>query len=126
MSGSYGPTVTLQMPFSSFCMSTGFACPSMLTWTLAALGELKRNVTCPSLDTSGETIGGGNCATTVKAEKTTNETSTARDFLIMPPANLSCVFVQKIERHENEKDDRNHAIHRKKCRIEFTQIVLGN
>src|SRR5512146_2330664 len=124
MSGSYGPTVTLQMPFSSFCMSTGFVSPSRLTWTLAAFGELNRKVTWPSLETSGEAICGGNCAIAVKTGRKTNETSTTRDFLIMPPANLGCVFVQKIKRHENEEDDRNHAIHRKECRIEFTQIIF--
>src|SRR6476469_8071064 len=95
MSGSYGPTVTLHIPFSSFCMSTGFVWPSMLTWTFAAFGELNRNVTRPSLETSGETICGGNCASAVKTERKTNETSTTSDFLIMPPAKLRlCVCAE--------------------------------
>jgi hypothetical protein len=44
----------------------------------------------------------------------------------MPPkTNSDCVFVQKIKRNKNEEDDRNDAVHGKKRRIEFTQVVLG-
>ncbi len=82
MSGSIGPTVTLQTPSAPLVSAGSVVRHSQNTVTLVAFGARTRNVTRLSAVTSGERTGGGwagCCACT--AAVSGSSMSSARSFI---------------------------------------------